>query len=135
MQAEQYEDALAWGDEYLRSAPRSSEAYHNRAVVYSRLDEAELALADYIRAANVDQTRWDTVELLLDQLIKHEKTESFWKVYDFAESHHTLHAVNYLSSRRNLPERPAGVSSPTDPTSQRTEPHESDEPGQLVRRV
>lgn len=132
VQAERYEDALAWADEYLRFAPRSPEAYHNRAAVYSKLDESELALADYIRAADVDQTRWDTVELLLDQLIEHERAELFWKIYDLAQPHHAKHAAHYLSTRRDLPNRPPGVAAPADAEPKGTEPHEPDESGQLV---
>ncbi len=132
VQAEQYEDALAWADEYVRLAPRSPEAYHNRAAVQLKLGEAGLALADYIRAANVDQTRWDTVELLLDQLIEHEKAELFWKIYDLAQPHHAKHAAHYLSSRRDLPNRPPGFPAPADAEPKGTEPHEPDESGQLV---
>jgi len=135
VQAEQYEDALAWADEFVRLAPKSPDAYHRRAAIWLELGDTQNALKDYVRAADVDQTRWDTVEFLLENLLEHGTADRFWIVFDGVRPSHPQQAAQYLRSRSNLPERPSVVPPPAEAEPTRTEPHEPNESGQLVRRV
>jgi hypothetical protein len=135
VQAEQYDDALAWADEFVRLVPRSPDAYQRRAAIWLKLGDPQKALNDYVRAADVDRKRWDTVEVLLEKLIEHGTADSFWSVYDLTKSHHPEQSAQYLKTHSNLPKRSPLVPSPADSETPRTEPHEPDESGRLVRRV
>lgn len=135
VQAEQYKDALAWADEFVRIVPQHPEAYHNRAVVLMKLGNVKSALLDYSRAADAKPERWENVELMLDKFLEFGETETFWMLYGTVELRDAERAARYLRSHPDVPERPPGVPSPNEPEPKGTDPHESDEPGQLVRRV